>query len=346
MNASDGNDSEQALTIDRSVPRFYSHNLNKMNGEIINVEQQDPPERISVQRAAVGFRSGFPPLGIFLFGLPFFLIGGYFILGVAGVFPLDMSRSSVPAWVLGLVGVVFLSGGLLVWGMGIRTLRFQRRLALSGRTHQEEPACADYPWDLNGFTPDRWKPIGQTLFTGIILGALMGVGNYVVFFDDNNAPVFAKVIVGLFNTILLFLLYRLVKQILHAVKFGDSRLLFESFPVRRGALYTARIELPATARRAQSGKIELRQLNEQWHVRGRGKNQSKQLVHTCDWKGGRDLTSAELNENPGILTASFWIPDEAPTTKIDTDKPVFWELEVQLKLPGLDFRQEYLVPVY
>lgn len=40
------------------------------------------------------------------------------------------------------------------------------------------------------------------------------------------------------------------------------------------------------------------------------------------------------------------LPDDALTTQLSADKPVFWELEARLSLPGLDFVETYLVPVY
>jgi len=39
-------------------------------------------------------------------------------------------------------------------------------------------------------------------------------------------------------------------------------------------------------------------------------------------------------------------PAEAPSTRLSARKPVFWELEVHLDLPGLDFNEICLVPVY
>jgi hypothetical protein len=39
-------------------------------------------------------------------------------------------------------------------------------------------------------------------------------------------------------------------------------------------------------------------------------------------------------------------PSDAQPTHLSTAKPTFWELEVKLDLPGLDFNETYLVPVY
>jgi hypothetical protein len=37
---------------------------------------------------------------------------------------------------------------------------------------------------------------------------------------------------------------------------------------------------------------------------------------------------------------------DAPPTRLHADRPVFWELEVKLDFPRLDFAETYLVPVY
>jgi hypothetical protein len=42
----------------------------------------------------------------------------------------------------------------------------------------------------------------------------------------------------------------------------------------------------------------------------------------------------------------YELPSEALSTRLSADKPLFWELEVKLKLPGLDFSETYLVPIY
>ncbi len=48
-----------------------------------------------------------------------------------------------------------------------------------------------------------------------------------------------------------------------------------------------------------------------------------------------------------VLSAlNYELPADAQPTQLSADKPVFWELEVGLDLPGLDFKETYLVPIY
>jgi hypothetical protein len=42
----------------------------------------------------------------------------------------------------------------------------------------------------------------------------------------------------------------------------------------------------------------------------------------------------------------FTPPEGARPTKINADRPVYWELEVKLSMPGFDFEDRYLVPLY
>ena len=46
------------------------------------------------------------------------------------------------------------------------------------------------------------------------------------------------------------------------------------------------------------------------------------------------------------LELVFEPPREAPATSLHGERPVFWDLKVQLQRPGLDFDETYLVPVY
>jgi len=50
--------------------------------------------------------------------------------------------------------------------------------------------------------------------------------------------------------------------------------------------------------------------------------------------------------NSSVVEADFLIPAEAMPTRIDAERPLFWELELELATPGVDYCQRYLVPVY
>jgi hypothetical protein len=47
-----------------------------------------------------------------------------------------------------------------------------------------------------------------------------------------------------------------------------------------------------------------------------------------------------------VVELRYDLPADARPTQLSGDKPLYWELEVKLDLPGLDFNETYLVPVY
>ena len=51
---------------------------------------------------------------------------------------------------------------------------------------------------------------------------------------------------------------------------------------------------------------------------------------------------------PDSLTSMPIAPStaEALPTKLDADRPVYWELDVKLSRPGFDFEERYLIPLY
>ena len=79
---------------------------------------------------------------------------------------------------------------------------------------------------------------------------------------------------------------------------------------------------------------------------GSGQNQNAVLVHEEIWSARWIIEQPRnfpLNE---AMDLRYELPADVFPTQLSADKPLFWELEVKLGLPGLDFNETYLVPVY
>lgn len=70
------------------------------------------------------------------------------------------------------------------------------------------------------------------------------------------------------------------------------------------------------------------------------------VVHEEQW------SAQGISEQPSTLQPReavefrHGLPPHARSSHLDADKPLFCELEVKPELPGLDFEETYLVPVY
>jgi hypothetical protein len=80
--------------------------------------------------------------------------------------------------------------------------------------------------------------------------------------------------------------------------------------------------------------------------RGSGKNQSAVLVHEEIWSAKWIIEQPRNFPLKDAMELHYELPADALPTRLSADKPLFWQLEVKLGLPGLDFNETYLVPVY
>ena len=71
-----------------------------------------------------------------------------------------------------------------------------------------------------------------------------------------------------------------------------------------------------------------------------------ELIHEELWSAKWIVDQPRKFELKDSVELRYELPNSARQTQLSADKPVFWELEVKLDLPGLDFKQTYLVPIY
>jgi len=155
-----------------------------------------------------------------------------------------------------------------------------------------------------------------------------------------------KAIVCLFDIIALLMWGRAVKQVLSAFKFGHSRVEFSSFPYHIPKPVNIRWLPGGGISRVNRGTFTLRCIEEWMERRSGGENQGAILVHEEVWSARWIIEQPRnfpLNE---AMELCYELPPDALSTRISADKPLFWELEVNLSLSGLDFNETYLVPVY
>lgn len=281
--------------------------------------------------------------GMLLFGLPFLGVGVWATLGGLKLIPIDQSKLHAPHWVLAMFGIVFALAGLFVWSMGWRQLQAnRRRQQLEGR----DPALADYPWDEHGFTPPRWSRAVKGIGGIIIFALFLSIFNWWAFLA--KGPWMVKLVVGLFDLILLFLLWQVAVVVGRTIKFGPTRVEFVRFPFRPGESMAVHWVVPRGITRVAKGTITLRCV-EEWHeVSGSGENRSRRLVQEAIWSAVAHLDHPQdlRPEMPEELR--FDIPTDVPGTMLNVRdaSPIFWELVMDLDLAGLDFKETYLVPVY
>jgi hypothetical protein len=291
-----------------------------------------------------GVRTGFSGLWGLLFGLPFVAFGTVIVLVSLKVIPINPSKVHVPYWILTTIGAVFALAGLMVWARGWSQYRAKARARRSMRGPSKDPALADYPWNPRGFEAERWKRSAKAAGASIFLTLFLAGFNYWAFFDRGPWPV--KTIVVLFDLLAVGAWCRAFLFLGRALKFGGSGLVFSTFPYRLGKPIVLHWQPASGIREATKGSFVLRCVEEYFETTGTGEDRNQRLVQEEIWSGTWFLDRPENLARGARIDFEFNPPEQLPETQLSAERPFFWEFEVKLELPGLDFEEVYLVPVY
>ncbi|WP_043584642.1 hypothetical protein [Geminisphaera colitermitum] len=256
----------------------------------------------------------------------------------------DEGKLHVPHWVMLPLGTMFAVCGLFVWWQTWRPYQAKRRHARMLLKHPDEPAFADYDWNPSGARSNLRAPaIRTTVIAGFFILFLV-LPNYFAF--TKPRPLFLIGIAGLLDVVTLFLIGHAALCWGRVLKFGQAELRFADFPFRTDKPVRLAWVAPSGCSGLATGSFTLRAVREWRESSGRGKSRSERLVHEQQWSGTWEINSPALIA-PGMnCDLVFKLPPDAPRTNLHGERPFFWELEVALSLPGLDFKDTYLVPIY
>jgi hypothetical protein len=137
-----------------------------------------------------------------------------------------------------------------------------------------------------------------------------------------------------------------LRRVLHALKFGSARLEYRRFPYRVGEPVELRWQVPAAIAQAQAGRFTLRCIAEWFEEVNSGRQRTRKLVHEARWQACWAFAGERALDSGLPLQLRFEPPAGLPASALSAAQPFFWELEVELEVPGLDYRAAYLVPVY
>lgn len=330
--------------------------------------QSTEPKRLFGTLEQRGSRTGLSTGALALISILVLCMGLFIVLVGTKTVPVDPSTVHAPYWVLTAAGLVFAGGGAALIGQTWKQFASNRLRAQAMERHPNEPAFADHPWDTRGYTPSRARKSAKAIAGAAFVTVFASPFNWWAFL--NHGPIPVKIGAGILDVFLLLVYWNLFLTVGRALKFGDSRIEFTHFPYRTNEPIELRWYAPSGITRATGGAFTLRCVKEWYERRGTGKNSSTSLIHEEQWSGTWPVDQPEeFLPGKGIEFAFATPPDLPPTrlgaveagqTRLIVRLPghrttkslgpaetvVFWELEVKLQLPGLDFEEKYLVPVY
>lgn len=291
-----------------------------------------------------GGRLDLPAWGGFLFGLPFAGAGTAILLLAVGVLKADRASVHAPMWVLGVAGLVFLAAGLMLWGLTAKQVSASRKRAQAMRDHPGSVALEDFNWDVRSWRVSGWVTAFKALLVAAGITLFLSMFNWWAF--AAKGPFMVKIIVGVFDLIALCLWWNAIHKVACALKFGESELLYTRFPYSLVEPVIVRWKPWRGVSRIEQGQFKLRCVEQWMEQSGAGKNRNTTVVQEELWSASWFIDQPRNFQLGEMVELTFELPGAAESTRLNADRNIFWEVEVQLKIPGLDFKERYLVPVY
>lgn len=279
-----------------------------------------------------------------LFSLPFLGVGVVVMLIALRIIPVDPASVHAPPWVLLVFGGVFAGAGLLVSGAALKGLADRRRAAARAAAARE-PWLADHDWDETGVDDSAQRSLATAWAMALFLPIFLSIFHWALLTQVRGIEIFPWIIIGIFDLAWLGVLGWALYLTGRRWKYGVSRLRFTRPPFRPGGKLDAVLIAAAGVETFTGFTAELLCCEEERVTRTHGgKTESRVEVRVLH-SSTHDLPCERLQ--PGEdLPLALPIPIDAPGTCINGDKPRYWLLAVAAATPGIDFKAEFLVPVY
>ncbi len=160
--------------------------------------------------------------------------------------------------------------------------------------------------------------------------------------ERNDPRVFLVLGFGLIGVILFVVALRATLQ---RSRFGNTYFEFYSLPFSPGGRLGGRIHLRLDADAAHG--VDLRLSCVRKTITGTGNSRS--VVNTVLWQNEQNVPSGAIGMDPfgRTIPVDFAIPPDAYVTDLDNPSDqVFWLLHAQADVPGIDYSDEFELPVF
>jgi hypothetical protein len=276
-----------------------------------------------------------------LLGLPF-LIAGVLIEAVA--FDVTHAPRDVPPWVGGLIGGMFVFGGLSFLIHGLRGVVRRAAYVREVRQRPDQPWMYDFHWRQDGVT---FSAFGTML--GRLMAALVWYAFLAPFFwvglNANGGGAFL-VFAALFGLLGLVFWFRWLQMLAELVRYGNSFLQYDTFPYALGGTMSAQLRTDRHFAVIQELVVTFRCVEEKYVTSGTGRNSRVVLCYEL-YKDAATFRRDQLTAfAAGVLPLQFRIPGDQPTTALASQPPIYWEIEARGTAPDADYEAYFLVPVY
>lgn len=297
-----------------------------------------------------GFFRRFHASGVGYFLLIFLAVGSaLFLFGLAGTvgpYKEGLRENGDPRFFYGamafggtffLVALRMLQVALIQEGDPDRPQSVEKR----SRT---EPWTWDYPWSKRWMKPDYSTDGGGAVLGRVAFFALIGLFNIAWL---SGSWIFRAIII-LLDAFALLIVYDTLHKLYQVIRFRQPVVIWETLPAFLGGQLRGRIAFPRDVRATDPPRLTLRCVRDELVTRNPGPGGSKAPHSTLEpFAIYRETREIPLPGEPGSplehVDFSFDVPGDLPGTKLNE---VYWQVVVDVPLPGPNLEAVFLAPVY
>lgn len=292
-----------------------------------------------------GFFRLFRESGIGCFFLVFLAVGSaLFLFGLAGTFgpyKEGLRENGDPRFFLGAMafGTVFCLVTLRMMQVALTETANKR----GKKGSKAEPWTWDHPWREDWMPPDYTGGGSGTVLGRVAFLALLGLFNVVW----ASPSWLLKGIVAFFDLFGLLILYDSLQKLYQWVRFRRPVVIWETLPAFLGGPLRGRVAFARGVRAAGPPRLTLRCVRDEWVESGSGKNRRSNLEPHAIY---RQTIEVPLPGPPGepldVVDFAFDLPAGEPGTDLSKGEAVYWQVLVDVPLPGPNLETVFLAPVY
>lgn len=310
--------------------------------------------RLARRYTRIGKKTDIGSIGYFVFGILLVGLGLFFIFKGIALLPsppssflsLDPSSFLAPTWAATTFGGLLVFCGITLVGRAALEYLHKRRCRKIARNSRWSSIHADHPWDPKGTIKSPWSKVAQSFFPILVFTVLLVPANIFIF-RGGDFSIFFVVLLVAFDLVYLLGVFELIRRFIAAIKFGKSAVEYGSFPFVTGKRIELRWRPPKGLKKPDTLTFTLRCVEEWFEITGSSNRRSKDLVHEQLWASTKTVNHTTTRHVDSRVVLSFDVPETALGSYISAGEHIrFWELEVVADVPGLDFEERYLVPIY
>ncbi len=245
--------------------------------------------------------------------------------------------------ILPLMSGLFGSVGLVITLFGFFSYFSTKRRNEILAADPQRPWKAEQQW--KGFTVMSDGPGRLLVMWGVALFMNLFISVFVIALaTDPTAPLFAKMIIGLFVLIAIGLLCHAIYLTFQHFKYGNTSLQLSQMPLVVGQNFSAVILVGRHLEMPKGCTVTFKCKRALTTGSGKHSHTTTTELHTETQTVTQDLFRPEKGRS--AIPVTFTVPPHLPPRDAESNPKFTWVLEVAAETPGIDFATEFDLPVY